>query len=325
MFKRVCDQTLPRLMRGHKHMAVRLIQDALNKNGFYLSVDGDFGQHTERAVAKFQRQKDSVKGATAGVVGPGTLAALGVAGPVATSLAKAPPQHVGNGDWHGKLSYARDTMGGTVVDPNTGATVPAVGKAWVLAGYKDLVGGRVTNDNNVWDFHGPDDPDRTTIGNNECARLVQAFGCSLTRYWRRGPQVKSLSHIPPGTVIATLRDGVYWNDHSGRSHVGIFDSFILGANGTRTGFRMYDQSNHADIALRSFKFASGYDPNKLYEKKKPSAHGDLTIPVPGDDGSILGYTVIHDDYYKSHKYKRQAMGEEYYVMYSTTEPNLVML
>ncbi|OYW99679.1 MAG: hypothetical protein B7Z14_11285, partial [Bosea sp. 32-68-6] len=65
--------------------------------------------------------------------------------------------------------------------------------------------------------------------------------------------------------------------------------------------------------------------DEVVEKKTKSNHGDLTIPVYDDAHRLLGYTVIEHDYYKSHKFKRIGIGDEYYVMYSTTEPNLVML
>ncbi|OYW59661.1 MAG: hypothetical protein B7Z40_21215 [Bosea sp. 12-68-7] len=321
MARPVCDPREPKLLRGDKHAAVRIVQDALNRRGSRLAVDGDFGGHTERVVKKFQHDMERVQGATAGVVGLSTLNALGITRPVRDMLVKAPPKHVEGNDWHGKLGFSRVSLGGMSVDPNTRRPVPAIGTGWVLSGHESLVGGRITNSDQVWHFHDAEDPDRTTIRNNECALLAQAFGCGGTRYWRRGPHVRSLAHLPRGTVIATLRDGVYWNDHSGRSHVGIFDGFLP----KKKGFRMYDQSNGANIALRDYAFYDSYDPDEVVEKKTKSNHGDLTIPVYDDAHRLLGYTVIEHDYYKSHKFKRIGIGDEYYVMYSTTEPNLVML
>jgi putative chitinase len=63
----------PVLRRGSKGDAVVTLQQALQKLGFMLGVDGDFGAGTEVAVASFQRdQKLKVDG----IVGPGTWAAL---------------------------------------------------------------------------------------------------------------------------------------------------------------------------------------------------------------------------------------------------------
>lgn len=324
MTKPVRDPKEPKLLRGDKHVAVKVVQDALNKRGAGLAVDGDFGGHTERVVTQFQHDIDRVEGATAGIVGTSTLNALGVTGPVRDMLVKAPPKHV-EGDWQGSLGYRKASLGTLTVDPNSRRMVPAVGQAWILSGYKALAGGRVTHAKKVWSFHDAEDPDRTSASKNECALLVQAFGCGGTSMWRRGPHVRSMSYIPRGTVIATLRDGVYWNDHSGRSHVGIFEEFVPGKNGQKGGFRMYDQFNGGDIAPRTIKFCDQYDPNELVEKKTKSKYGDLTIPIYGDHGEILGYTVIEHEYYQTHKYKRISIGDEYYVMYSTDEQNLVMV
>lgn len=63
----------PVLRRGSKGDAVVQLQITLQKLGFMLSIDGDFGAGTEVAVARFQRdQKLDVDG----LVGPGTWAAL---------------------------------------------------------------------------------------------------------------------------------------------------------------------------------------------------------------------------------------------------------
>lgn len=63
----------PVLRRGSKGDAVVDLQKALQKLGFMVAIDGDFGAGTEVAVAKFQRdQKLDVDG----IVGPGTWVAL---------------------------------------------------------------------------------------------------------------------------------------------------------------------------------------------------------------------------------------------------------
>lgn len=58
---------------GSRGLAVRNLQAALKLAGFAVTVDGDFGEQTERAVAAFQRRAGLVDD---GVVGPKTLAAL---------------------------------------------------------------------------------------------------------------------------------------------------------------------------------------------------------------------------------------------------------
>lgn len=69
----VSGKARPVVFRGSKGEAVIDLQTLLQKLGFMISVDGDFGPGTEVAVARFQRdQKLDVDG----IVGPGTWAAL---------------------------------------------------------------------------------------------------------------------------------------------------------------------------------------------------------------------------------------------------------
>ena len=56
-----------------------------------------------------------------------------------------------------------------------------------------------------------------------------------------------------------------------------------------------------------------------------SRYGDFTIPVYDDNQKLLGFAVIDDPYYKNHKYKWVGIGDEYYVVYSNSLPNLVMI
>lgn len=63
----------PVLRRGSKGDAVVKLQIALQKLGFMIAIDGDFGPGTEVAVARFQREQ---RLAIDGIVGPGTWAAL---------------------------------------------------------------------------------------------------------------------------------------------------------------------------------------------------------------------------------------------------------
>lgn len=62
------------LKRGSKGEDVKSLQNALNKLGYGLAVDGDFGAKTETAVLKFQAAK---KLTVDGIVGAKTLASLG--------------------------------------------------------------------------------------------------------------------------------------------------------------------------------------------------------------------------------------------------------
>ena len=63
----------PVLRRGSKGDAVASLQVTLQKLGFMVAVDGDFGPGTEVAVARFQREQ---KLDIDGIIGPGTWAAL---------------------------------------------------------------------------------------------------------------------------------------------------------------------------------------------------------------------------------------------------------
>lgn len=63
----------PVLRRGSKGEDVVRLQILLQKLGFMLAIDGDFGPGTEVAVAWFQRQQ---RIEVDGIVGPGTWAAL---------------------------------------------------------------------------------------------------------------------------------------------------------------------------------------------------------------------------------------------------------
>lgn len=67
------------LKKGSKGPEVRKLQEALNKNGSKLTVDGDFGKNTEDAVKKFQKK---AKLKADGKVGPMTEAALKAGGPL---------------------------------------------------------------------------------------------------------------------------------------------------------------------------------------------------------------------------------------------------
>ena len=61
------------LKKGSKGDSVKLLQELLNKHGFNLTVDGDFGNKTEEAVKQFQRRLNLT---VDGIVGSKTFEAL---------------------------------------------------------------------------------------------------------------------------------------------------------------------------------------------------------------------------------------------------------
>ena len=61
------------LAKGATGDAVKTLQEALNKTGATLQVDGEFGQHTEDAVKAFQTQVGIVAD---GIAGPDTQSEL---------------------------------------------------------------------------------------------------------------------------------------------------------------------------------------------------------------------------------------------------------
>jgi hypothetical protein len=147
---------------------------------------------------------------------------------------------------------------------------------------------------------------------SECAALVQSLGVPNTNRWRRGPHVQDIEALAPGTVIATLGEGVYLSDYSGKSHVGIF------LDKTRHGLVMLDQWAGSDgkLGIRFKPFSASHhdrpvnmarliDPNYSYRSsvidkdgrtswrhdyslKTLSVHADLT-----GDGSA--YYILLDD------------------------------
>jgi peptidoglycan hydrolase-like protein with peptidoglycan-binding domain len=310
------------ISRGAKHAAVRDVQAALNKErlGQPLAVDGDFGRYTEAAVLKLQLREPSLNLVVAGVVGPKELDYLTLTHKLKLQLGSL--RHVGDNNWKIGLSTSRMNLGGMVIDPRTGAPAIAIGEGFVLKGYEALKGGRINCPNSVWTFHGPGDPDRNFISNNECALLVQGISKFVggTGTWRRGPQVRALAArkaaLPIGTVIATLRDGYYNNDHSGRSHVGIFQGWTY-KGGVINGFKLFEQSNGSNIGVSTKLFVDKYDRDELTKRKNPSPHGDYTIPVyDPKTGAFLGVTTIIDDLYRKYRYNLISIGDEYYVVYS---------
>lgn len=274
-----------RLVRKGDHgPIVREIQGNLVRTGHPVKTDGLFGSETDAAVRAFQKGH---KLPVDGVVGPGTLAVLhrrpaqpkppGQDGfdPAAFGawLARLP------GEIYDAILPDKPTVAPArpVARPETRPETPkaperptrATGKPVVspaqntkhrrisFPGYEGR--GFVLQDFEKYENYAikllngysvaPWDP-RNLI-KNECAQFVQFFGVPRTREWRAGPQVCFLeqSDIPSGTVVATLRDNLYHNDYSGRSHVGIYlrhDPF-----GTKGGgVLLLDQFNKNPIKRR---------------------------------------------------------------------------
>ena len=93
---------------------------------------------------------------------------------------------------------------------------------------------------------------------NECASYVQYFGIPNTKTWLRGPRVCDFKpgELPEGTVVATLRDGKYYSDYSGRSHVGIYLSHddyssYLGSKNNSAGVKIMEQYNGVSIRRKT--------------------------------------------------------------------------
>lgn len=77
---------------GNSGQAVKDLQLMLNKLGYFLVADGQFGAHTEAAVMKFQKDKGLL---VDGICGPKTLAAIGVLSPPLPHAPLPPNSHSG--------------------------------------------------------------------------------------------------------------------------------------------------------------------------------------------------------------------------------------
>lgn len=273
------------LMKGDKHPAVGLLQQKLNYFGAspQLAVDNDFGNHTRQAVQRFQQSQPALQSVYGGIAGPMTLDKLGIGFEVQQLAFKVPLMHRPSENWAAGLGVERicySDYGYRNSDPGQTLDVRSYsGSGFRVKGYDALIGGRINLINGVFVFHSPDDTDRGQVGNNECAIFVQAFGLPQCRHWRRGPRVKDVQHIKPGTIVATMRDDCYYSDYSGRSHVAIFLS--------KTDRKMttLDQWNGSDIHRETRDF-------------RPSDLGDK------DEKAKRPYNWISD-------------ADEYYVVYST--------
>ena len=275
------------LMKGDKHPAVGMLQDALNRYGAFptlppttISANSQSGRS-----ASSRRISRSCNSPTAALPICRRWTCWGIRLGVERLVWKAPLQYNPSQDWAAYLDVRRvkySDYGFINTDPGQVATpVQYVATGFVLSNYRHLIGGRITvSKNGVYTFHGVDDPDRVEVKKNECAALVQAFGVTRTGTWRRGPRVKG-NNILPGTVVATMRDDKYYSDYSGRSHVAIFESQ------TSNGICTIDQWNGSDI-------------HREFRPFKPEDLGDERPFKKGQDP----YGWIGD-------------ADEYYVVYST--------
>ncbi len=105
--------------------------------------------------------------------------------------------------------------------------------------------------------------------NNQCASFVRYFGLPQTSSWKKGPRVCNLKsgELPEGTVVATLRDGLYYSDTSGRSHVGIYLSHddyqdYLKTLNAESGVWLMGQYSTARIRRRQKRYSTNADEEK---------------------------------------------------------------
>jgi peptidoglycan hydrolase-like protein with peptidoglycan-binding domain len=146
------------LQHGSEGDLVAALQEALNEQGYDLAVDGIFGEGTDAAVRDFQAESDLD---VDGIVGPDTLAALGLE-EVAAS--------------HGKRRQANVVY---LEHGNTGSAVRTLQHALVAAGYELDVDGvfGANTDATVRDFQRQNDLDADgVVGPNTWAALQQYMG-----------------------------------------------------------------------------------------------------------------------------------------------------
>jgi hypothetical protein len=245
--------------KGDHGSGVREIQGNLRLAGLPLKVDGRFGPETDAAVRTFQKSHHLP---VDGVVGPRTLATLHNRSKKSAVPAADRFDPAEFGRWLSQLpgtiydALTPDAAQATPAAPRprAAARAPAAAAAPKAAAAvprgKPIVSPRQNRQHRRLTIPGHAEsgyvlqdyekykgyaielsPGRSiapwnaaALRNNQCAHFVQFFGVALTKAWRRGPQVCFLEQgeIPVGTVVATLRDGFYHNDISGRSHVGIY-------------------------------------------------------------------------------------------------------
>ncbi len=281
------------LRRGSTGPAVRELQGNLRRSGVPVRVDGNFGPETEQAVRTFQSKS---RQPVDGIAGPRTREAL--LGAKMPRSGSDPFDPADLARWLSGLErQARDWWNGPdekpAVQPRVqpsgrsaspkpaaagGKPAPVLtgqnrqhsrlsipgfeGRGWVLKDFDRFRGMQIQllPSKVVRQFAA------TPKLRNECAQLVQLFGVPNTRSWRRGPQVCHLApgDLPIGTVVATLRDGRYHSDYSGRSHVGIYlghDDYgeYRSSHSKSAGVTLLDQYNGAPIARRVKPYAEDAD------------------------------------------------------------------
>jgi len=153
---------------------------------------------------------------------------------------------------------------------------------------------------------------------SECAALVQGLNLPNTNQWRRGPRIQDMTFIVPGTVVATLRSGVYFSDYSGRSHVGILlrkdpngiwllDQFVGGENS--------DEKLGA-LGIRLKRFNNEINPTEVKHRLpyiiKPISY---TVPVTSAKGES-GYARDYSPEATRYQSYLTSNGSEYYVLLS---------
>lgn len=297
------------MRRGDRGLSVRSMQGLINskfgKN--LLKPDGDFGLKTEEAVKDFQKRSGLI---VDGVVGNNTLTALNGHGPKPKPAAGGgggfdlfsmaelqqffssiggapqqsrfpsplgqrptpiaavqpkPPAQTGGGQTT-RIAKPSDNKNFTPVSYNGYS-----GQGYIIKDFRRFVGSAIKLIGGV-QVVGPNDPFPAGM-KNECAQFVQYFGVPRTTTWKRGPRVCDLkaSEIAEGTVVATLRDGKYHSDYSGRSHVGIYlshDSYTDYLNDKKSGaVTIMDQWNGARIGQRSKRYAVEADKEGSKSKK----------------------------------------------------------
>jgi hypothetical protein len=87
--------------------------------------------------------------------------------------------------------------------------------------------------------------------------------------------------LPEGTVVATLRDGNYHSDYSGRSHVGIYLSHedyqeYKVSQDRKSGVWLFDQFNANAIGKRHYLYAIDADEfGKVAKKTWTDSDGNV--------------------------------------------------
>jgi hypothetical protein len=283
------------LRKGDKGKVVREIQGLLNSKAGKLIVtpDGDFGGKTESAVKEFQTKmkfkvdgivgpktwdalhSEALKGQFDNCFPAHDWFSLAELEKFFTDLAKNSGQAISTlaSPHNATTSTTQPQKTSTLSQPDGPVTAPAivkrtdfknyqrtsfhgyVGQGYVIKDFKKFENGAIQLRPSVKIIE-PNAPIPNGF-KNECASYVQYFGIPNTRSWLRGPRVCDFKpgELPEGTVVATLRDGKYYSDYSGRSHVGIYlnhddyKSYLLSKNKS-VGITIMDQFNDNKISMR---------------------------------------------------------------------------